>query len=422
MGQENSKGKIVAGAFAIDNNPYQNQPMNQPNPIGQNQPMNQSYLNNVSPDLIGNYGPRQSQYSNFQGNIRQSAFTTLPQNVHMQSVRGSEINLPKSGIQLNSVNQNVYTKDLRQSIVEVQNSKKQIEREYYNMLATGPERFLTAEDLESVIGQLKEENLRLAPAEEECKALRVEKEMLRQSFPQFERVKQTLEKQFIANDIKRDNNMDDLRRREVDLQQENKRLREVLYDETRQVDEFQKTWRRLNIDDIDRQKRDENNTLRAENTDKESEYVNILNSRKQYMKMMEKVEEEMFIIKNDNTALGLHLDSLVSNVRNNQIQATSDIRLEDDELRTLKMLKDNMMVKYQTTEKENEMLMLKIQKQNWNYSRIKFNDSNRDPAMENFGREVVQGSIVNRPQNERFMQRVDNRDPIGVQANFVQSQ
>lgn len=105
--------------------------------------------------------------------------------------------------------------------------------------------------------------------------MRVEKERLRQSFPEFEKVKQTLERQFVSNDIKRNHNLDDLRKREIELQQENKRLQEKLFDETRQVEEFTQTWRRLNLDDIDRQKRDENSNYVMENQDKESEYIGI---------------------------------------------------------------------------------------------------------------------------------------------------
>lgn len=138
--------KIVGGGYAVDNTyggggMYTGNANNYPamnpnvmsNPMVANDAMRQSYLSAINQGgLQGNYGDRQSMY------------TSMPHGVGMQSVRHSQVsnlNLPQSKIDLTKVNQDIYTKDLRQSIMEVEKSKKQIEREYYNMMATGPERF-----------------------------------------------------------------------------------------------------------------------------------------------------------------------------------------------------------------------------------------------------------------------------------------
>jgi hypothetical protein len=344
--------------------------------------MASSYLNNMNPNLGGDYN-RQSQYSN------------LNPNVHMQSVRESQVPIPRN-VSVNAISQNAYTQDLRQSIMEVERSKNAIQKEYYSLMATGPERFLTADDLEEVINTLKDENSRLLAAEDDCKALRIEKEKLAQMLPKYERVKNTLEKQFIANDIRKNHNLSAMRQRELDLEAESRRLVEKLSKENLELDEFQRSFKRLAIDEVDREKRDDNSMLIPEINDMEAEYIQKLQTRKAIIEILERKEEELHVVKNDNTALALHLDSLVAHIRNNQIVATSGVNLEDDELRSLKLLKDNMMLKLDMKEKENDMLVVKIQKQNWNSNKVRMEGAIHPTALENVRSDLMRNSIVNR--------------------------
>lgn len=280
--------------------------------------------------------------------------------------------------------------------MEVERSKNAIQKEYYSLMATGPERFLTADDLEEVINTLKDENARLLAAEDDCKALRIEKEKLGQMLPKYERVKQTLEKQFVANDIKKNHNLGAMRQRELDLEAESRRLVEKLSRENLELAEFQRSFKRLAIDEVDREKRDDNSMLIPEINDMEAEYIQKLQTRKAIIEILERKEEELHVIKNDNTALALHLDSLVAHIRNNQIVATSGVNLEDDELRSLKLLKDNMMLKLDMKEKENDMLMVKIQKQNWNSNKVRMEGAIHPTALENVRSDLMRNSIANR--------------------------
>ena len=143
--------------------------------------------------------------------------------------------------------------------------------------------------------------------------------------PQYERVKNTLEKQFIHSDIRKNHNLAAMRQRELDLEAENKRLAEKLSKEALELEEFQRTFKRLAIDEVDREKRDENSIIIPEINDMEAEYIQKLQTRKALIEILERKEEELHIIKNDNTSLALHLDSLVANIRNNQIVATSGV-------------------------------------------------------------------------------------------------
>lgn len=211
-----------------------------------------------------------------------------------------------------------------------------------------------------------------------------------------------------------------MRRRNIDLMAESKRLSEKLIKETRETEEFQKAFQRLNIDEIDAQKKQQNGEWEPQIRDMEIEFMNKLETRKSYMQSLEKLENDLHTLRQDNTALGIHLDSLVANIRNNQIVATSSANLEDDELRTMKLLKDNMMVKLDTKEKENELLMVKIQNQNWNYNRLKMSQRQPPHEYEAMLQDVKANSIVHRPENQvqAFMSKVSEpRDTYQRQSH-----
>jgi cell shape-determining protein MreC len=68
---------------------------------------------------------------------------------------------------------------------------------------TGPEKYLTAQDLENVICELREENERLKGFEDESKSLRADKEILAKLFGKCEEIKRDYENVFIEAELVR---------------------------------------------------------------------------------------------------------------------------------------------------------------------------------------------------------------------------
>jgi hypothetical protein len=251
-------------------------------------------------------------------------------------------------------------------ILEATKQRFDIENQLLGLAKTGPEKYLTAQDLENVISDLREENERLQGLEDESKSLRTDKEVLGKLFKKCEAIKRSYEKTFEEAELVRKDPLYYVKKREFLLWTETKNLLEELKRESAQAQELHDAFQRSHVVEVESIGKAEKFDLQLQVKDMETEFLEMLNIREKMFELMQDQQERIKHVTVDTGVTVAELDCLVRSLGKGKGSDSKmppggyDEYLFDPETKALKERRDEAMRMLADKEKHNEALVYRI--------------------------------------------------------------